>query len=356
MSGNKSESLLTLASKTFKKYSEIESLFPVYAHHPVNLLVNILFENNIFTLSSDPKDPFFIEHKADKSEYIFYLKSFALFSCGKKINIYEYQRSLSCGIARNLSNHLQIIKKLESTPYFYSSSFCLKPVKRAISNYSDNLVTHTLNCTECYKKISQSVDFQDFSKIAASVKKLGFSPQELKLTKSDFDKAIADLEAQIAELKAKYPEFNETPKNVIEIDKQVQYKGVCAFKDKRAKPYGSYIQYNNKKHHISVHFTPEEAAIAYDLKAVELRGEGCTTNFPVEGVKTNVLFPDYPATKRIKSAESVPSHVEAVTEPIQLTITTESNEPEDNPNETVFDRMRAFAIANGIEIKTMKVA
>ena len=169
--------------------------------------------------------------------------------------------------------------------------------------------------------------------------------QSQTFTQSDFDKAIADLEAQIAELKAKYPEFAKlknkeitTPLNSPE--KPVMFKGVS--KHTSCNRWQSQCCVGHKNIYLGIFPTPEEAAWAYDLKIVELRGEGCTTNFPVEGIKTNVLFPDYPATKN-----------PLILEQKQLELQTESIEA--NPNETIFDRMRAFAIANGIEIKTMKV-
>lgn len=42
--------------------------------------------------------------------------------------------------------------------------------------------------------------------------------------------------------------------------------------------------------------------------------------------------------------------------PIQLTMATDEDEVSANPNETIYDRMKAFASENGIEIKTMQTA
>ena len=171
-------------------------------------------------------------------------------------------------------------------------------------------------------------------------------------TRSDFDKAIADLESQITELKAKYPEFVKTPHLKRSPLPKGRFKGVTNFTYATKIRYQAQVSLGHKKVHIGSFLTDIEAAQAYDLKIVELRGEGGITNFPVEGVKTNVLFPDYPATKRHEVTESAPKPIETV----QLTIATDDDATDENLEETVFDRMRAFALENGIEIKTMKVA
>ncbi len=128
-----------------------------------------------------------------------------------------------------------------------------------------------------------------------------------------------------------------------------KFKGVS--KSTCCSKYQAQYCYKGKLLWLGNHNTPESAARAYDLKAIELRGEECTTNFAVEGVKTNVLFPDYSATKRYEVNKSL----ELVREPIQLTMATD-DETYDNIEESVFDRMRAFASENGIEIKTMQTA
>lgn len=133
-----------------------------------------------------------------------------------------------------------------------------------------------------------------------------------------------------------------------------KFKGVS--KRTFCSKYQAQYSYKGKLLWLGGHNTPESAARAYDLKAIELRGEGCTTNFAVEGVKTNVLFPDYPATKRHKVSELAPKPVEPMTEPIQLNMVTLDDETDDNHEETIYDRMRAYALENGIELKTMQFA
>ena len=99
---------------------------------------------------------------------------------------------------------------------------------------------------------------------------------------------------------------NPVPRTVLPIHanlrepkaKSAWYLGVTNFTYATKIRYQAQVSLGHKKVHIGSFSTDIEAAQAYDLKIVELRGEGGITNFPVEGVKTNVLFPDYPATKR----------------------------------------------------------
>lgn len=55
------------------------------------------------------------------------------------------------------------------------------------------------------------------------------------------------------------------------------YKGVSY--EKRANKYRASIQINNKKIYLGLYSTPEEAAIAYDKKAILLSDEFYKTNF-----------------------------------------------------------------------------
>jgi hypothetical protein len=63
------------------------------------------------------------------------------------------------------------------------------------------------------------------------------------------------------------------------------YKGIRHMKDKRminelSKPWQAKIQLNRKKIHLGMYKTKEEAARAYDKKAIELFGEFAQLNFP----------------------------------------------------------------------------
>jgi len=155
---------------------------------------------------------------------------------------------------------------------------------------------------------------------------------------TDFDKAISDLESQISELKANYPEFA----NIKSISNCNKFRGVYSNTSGR---YGARYGGTKNRVHIGVYSTPEEAARAYDLELVKTFGEGCTTNFFVEGVKTTVLYPQFSSTK--------PKQLQIVRQQQLDLIPIADNKDAD---ETVFDRMRAFALENGIEIKTMKTS
>jgi len=59
------------------------------------------------------------------------------------------------------------------------------------------------------------------------------------------------------------------------------YKGVSQIKGmKLRKPYAAYIKSGGRKFHIGLFATKEEAAQAYDKKAVDIFGEYAVINFP----------------------------------------------------------------------------
>jgi len=57
-----------------------------------------------------------------------------------------------------------------------------------------------------------------------------------------------------------------------------QYK--CVSLDKRTGRYLSYIYIDAKRVHIGIYDTEQEAAEAYDMEAMVVRGPECVTNFP----------------------------------------------------------------------------
>lgn len=66
-------------------------------------------------------------------------------------------------------------------------------------------------------------------------------------------------------------------------DNELGFKGVRKKKDlNRAKPYEASIRIHGKVIHIGHYATAEEAAKAYDSKAIELHGEFARLNFPEE--------------------------------------------------------------------------
>lgn len=62
------------------------------------------------------------------------------------------------------------------------------------------------------------------------------------------------------------------------VNKSSKYKGVTYCKNKKS-PWRSRIRINNKLIHLGYFLTEIEAAIAYDIKAVELFGEFANINF-----------------------------------------------------------------------------
>lgn len=63
------------------------------------------------------------------------------------------------------------------------------------------------------------------------------------------------------------------------------YRGVWRFKDGRVKPWVSRIKHQGKHMIIGYFQTAEEAAVSYDKKSVELRGEFAVTDGLLERLK-----------------------------------------------------------------------
>ena len=115
-------------------------------------------------------------------------------------------------------------------------------------------------------------------------------------TQSDFDNAIADLESQIADLKFKYPR------------------------------YVSYYE----KNWIVVRAEYESGGVTLQQLANRL------------GVSSKTV-------ERRSSKEQWVKN-----KPIQLIMATDDDNPKEKPEETIFDRMKAYAAEIGFEIKTRK--
>ena len=62
------------------------------------------------------------------------------------------------------------------------------------------------------------------------------------------------------------------------------YKGVSKIKGKQK--WESYISKDGKKSHLGRFNSPEDAAIAYDKKAIELHSDFAYTNFPKENYES----------------------------------------------------------------------
>jgi hypothetical protein len=278
-SRSRAKSLRDLVPATSLKYEKLNCLIKFHANEHTSLLVNILFENNIFSLASSVDDPILVRssynrkgERLNKDEVFF--RGSALFCCGEYHNIFQKQMDVPYNSLNGL-NHLQIIEALESRRKYSFEQFNhrVEPFTDGLKNYRSRVIKHVLDCPNCYAKLSESVDFSSFKKIAESINLFGLNNSADKgFTQSNFDKAISDLESQIAELKAKYPEF--------------------------------------------VHVS----------------------------------------TKRHVVTELAPKLIKPIKEPIQLNMVTLDHATDDSQGETIYDRMRAFAAENGIEIKTMKSA
>jgi hypothetical protein len=54
------------------------------------------------------------------------------------------------------------------------------------------------------------------------------------------------------------------------------------------------IQHNHEQHHIGYFDTPQEAARAYDLKAIQYMGPTAPTNFPLTDYESHLKIPSGP--------------------------------------------------------------
>jgi hypothetical protein len=87
------------------------------------------------------------------------------------------------------------------------------------------------------------------------------------------------LDNRRANLRTCTPSQNLANKRVLRVSK-CGYRGVQ--KNSRGRSYNARIKVNNKLLHIGSYETPEEAAKAYDARAIEVFGAFARTNFPQE--------------------------------------------------------------------------
>ncbi len=72
--------------------------------------------------------------------------------------------------------------------------------------------------------------------------------------------------------------FDEYQSNQPESYEPKKYRGVAHHPHKN-KPWQARISFNNKVYNLGCHKTPEDAARAYDRKAIELLGKKAKVNF-----------------------------------------------------------------------------
>ena len=99
------------------------------------------------------------------------------------------------------------------------------------------------------------------------------------------DLTMEEITKNLDKIKAESEVYDPSKKNQgkrLNVSKTSKYVGVCF--DKRVslngKKWLSYIHFQGKRYHLGNYYTEEEAAKAYDKKAIELYGEGAKLNLP----------------------------------------------------------------------------
>ena len=92
----RAKSLRDLVPATFLKYEKLNCLIKSQSNEHASLLVNILFENNIFSLASSIDDPILVKPSYNKkgerlNEDEVFFRGFSLFCCGNYSAIFQKQ-------------------------------------------------------------------------------------------------------------------------------------------------------------------------------------------------------------------------------------------------------------------------
>jgi group I intron endonuclease len=94
-----------------------------------------------------------------------------------------------------------------------------------------------------------------------------------------FLRSVPSKENELKQMRSRMQRSVETKKrHALGLPKSSKYKGVCW--DKKHKKWKANIKHKGKKIHIGLYTNEEAAAKAFDLKAVDLRGDEAKLNFP----------------------------------------------------------------------------
>lgn len=146
--------------------------------------------------------------------------------------------------------------------------------------------------------------------------------------KTQIDKEILELESQISDLKSQIMDLKNDRR-------QLSAMSDLQIVDFKAKYPHNITQYEKKW--INARIEYESGGVTLSQLAHKL------------GVSVRTVERRSSRESWCKSKESRLDN-----KPIQLTIATDDDATDDNQCETIYDRMRAFAAQNGIEIKTMQ--
>jgi hypothetical protein len=166
--------------------------------------------------------------------------------------------------------------------------------------------------------------------------------------KAKINSEIFELESKIAELKRGIePEIFELESKILSLKKGIESE-VFELKSR-------IIDLKNSRKQINA--LVYQGVPRYEKKWVDARTEYESGGVTLSQLAHKLGVSSKTVERRSKR-ESWCKNKESQLEikSIQLTMATDEDEVSTNPNETIYDRMRAFAIENGIEIKTMQTA